>query len=55
MIILHGSANSSKINHMLRTVRRDRICDELQTADQNWQMAIEAILSAQIVDPLAWK
>jgi hypothetical protein len=55
MIILRGSANSSKINHLLRTVCRDRICDELQTADKNWQMAIEAILSAQIDDPLTWK
>jgi hypothetical protein len=34
MIILRSSANSSKINHMLRTVCRDRI-RELQTADQN--------------------
>jgi hypothetical protein len=33
MIILHGSANSSKINHLLRTVRRDRIRDELQIAE----------------------
>ncbi len=55
MIILRGSANSSKINHLLRTVRRDCIRDELQTADQNWHMAIEAILSALIDDPLAWK
>jgi hypothetical protein len=45
----------SKINHLLRTVRRDHIRDELQIADQNWQMAIKAILSAQIDDPLAWK
>jgi hypothetical protein len=29
MIILHGSANSSKINHLLCTMHRDRICDEL--------------------------
>jgi hypothetical protein len=29
MIILHGSANLSKINHLLRTVHRDRICDKL--------------------------
>jgi hypothetical protein len=36
MIILCGSANSSKINHLLRTVRRDRIRDKLQTVDQNW-------------------
>jgi hypothetical protein len=55
MIILHGSTNSSKINHLLRTVRRDRIRDELQTVDQNWQMAIEAIFSAQFDDSLAWK
>jgi hypothetical protein len=55
MIILRGSANSSKINHLLRTVRRDRIHDKLQSVDQNWQMAIEAILSAQIDDSLAWK
>ncbi len=55
MIILHNNANSSKINHLLRTVRRDRIRDKLQTANQNWQMAIEAILFAQIDDPLAWK
>jgi hypothetical protein len=55
MIILRGSANSSKINHLLHTVRRDRIHDKLQSADQNWQMAIEAIFSAQIDDPLAWK
>jgi hypothetical protein len=55
MIILHGSANSSKINHLLRTVHRDRIRNELQTVDQNWQMAIKAILSPQIDNPLAWK
>ncbi len=55
MIILRGSANSSKINHLLYTVHRDRIRDELQTANQNWQMAIEAILFAQIDDSLAWK
>jgi hypothetical protein len=55
MIILRGSTNSSKINHLLRTVRRDRIHDELQTTDQNWQMAIEAILSTKIDNPLAWK
>jgi hypothetical protein len=55
MIILRGSANSSKINDLLRTVCRDRICDELQTTDHNWQMAIEAKLSAQIDDLLAWK
>jgi hypothetical protein len=36
MIILRSSANSSKINHLLRILRRDRIYDELQTADQNW-------------------
>ncbi len=35
MIILHGSTNSSKINHLLRIVRRDRIRDELQTVDKN--------------------
>jgi hypothetical protein len=29
MIILCGSANSSKINHLFRTVRRDRIHDKL--------------------------
>jgi hypothetical protein len=28
MIILRGNTNSSKINHLLRTVRRDRIRDE---------------------------
>jgi hypothetical protein len=33
MIILRDSTNSSKINHLLRTVGRDRICDELQTTD----------------------
>ncbi len=33
MIILRGSANSSKINHLLRTVRQDCIRDELQTID----------------------
>ncbi len=55
MIILRGSANSSKINHLLHLVHQDRIRDELQTADQNWQMAIKAILSPQINDPLAWK
>jgi hypothetical protein len=55
MIILRGNANSSKISHLLCIMREDRIRDELQTADQNWQMAIEAILSAQIDDPLAWK
>jgi hypothetical protein len=55
MIILRGSANSSKINHLLYTVHRDRIRDELQIANQNWQMAIEAILFAQIDDSLAWK
>jgi hypothetical protein len=55
MIILRGNANSSKINHLLCTVRRDRIRDELQTANQKCQMAIEAILSAQIDDPFAWK
>ncbi len=53
MIILRGSANLSKINHLLCIVHRDHIRDELQIADQNWQMAIEAILSAQIDDPLA--
>jgi hypothetical protein len=55
MIILRGSANSSKINHLLRTVRRDRIRNELHTTDQNWQMAIKAILFTQIDNPLAWK
>ncbi|CAM6022397.1 unnamed protein product [Sphagnum balticum] len=55
MIILRGNANLSKINHLLRTVCRDHIRDELQTVDQNWQMAIKAIFSAQIGDPLAWK
>jgi hypothetical protein len=30
MIILRSSANSSKINHLLRTVRRDHIRDKLQ-------------------------
>jgi hypothetical protein len=55
MIIMRDNANSSKINHMLRIVRQNRIHDELQTANQNWQMAIEAILSAQIDDPLTWK
>jgi hypothetical protein len=29
MIILHGNTNSSKINHLLHTVRRDRIHNEL--------------------------
>jgi hypothetical protein len=29
MIILRGSANSSKINHLLCTMHRDRIRDEL--------------------------
>jgi hypothetical protein len=29
MIILRGNANSSKINHLLRTMARDRICDKL--------------------------
>ncbi len=33
MIILRGSANSSKINHLLRIVRQDRVRDELQIAD----------------------
>jgi hypothetical protein len=28
MIILRGSANSPKINHVLRTVHRDLICDK---------------------------
>jgi hypothetical protein len=55
MIILRDSANSSKINQLLHTVRCDRILDELQTADQNWQMAIEAILSTQIDDLFEWK
>jgi hypothetical protein len=55
MIIQRDSANSSKINHLLHTMRRDDIRDELETVDQNWQMAIEAILFAQIDDPLAWK
>jgi hypothetical protein len=55
MIILRDTTNSSKINHLLRTVRRDRIRDKLQTADQNRQMAIEDILSAQIDDSVAWK
>jgi hypothetical protein len=55
MIILRDTPNSSKINHLFCTVRRDYICDKLQTADQNWQMVIEAILSAQIVDPFASK
>jgi hypothetical protein len=55
MIILRGNANSSKINHLLCTVHRDCIRDELQTANQNWQMAIKAILSAQIDDSFAWK
>ncbi len=36
MIILRGSTNSSKINHLLRTVHQDCIYDELQTVDQNW-------------------
>ncbi len=36
MIILQDNANSSKINHPLRTVRRDRIRDELQIVEQNW-------------------
>jgi hypothetical protein len=35
-IIMRDNGNSSKINHLIRTVRRDRIRDELQTADQNW-------------------
>jgi hypothetical protein len=35
MIILCGNANSSKINHLFRTVRQDHIRDELQTANQN--------------------
>jgi hypothetical protein len=55
MIILRDNANSSKINHLLCTMHRDDIRNELQTADQNSQMAIEAILFAQIIDPLAWK
>jgi hypothetical protein len=55
MIILRGIANLSKINHLFHTVRRDHICDELQTTDQNWQMGIKAILFAQIDDPLTWK
>jgi hypothetical protein len=33
MIILPGSANSCKINHLLRTMRRDHIRDELQIGD----------------------
>jgi hypothetical protein len=33
MIILCDSANSSKINHLLLTMRRDRIHDELQSTD----------------------
>ncbi len=36
MIMLRGSANSSKINHLLRTMCRDRICDQFETIDQNW-------------------
>ncbi len=36
MLILYDSANSSKINHLLRTMRRDRIRDELEIVDQNW-------------------
>ncbi len=55
MIILRGNANSSKIDHLLRTVHRDRIRNILQIIDQNWKMAIGAILFAQIDDPLAWK
>jgi hypothetical protein len=55
MIILHDSANLSKINHLLCIVRWDHIHNELQTVDQNWTMAIEAILSAQIDNLLAWK
>jgi hypothetical protein len=55
MIILRDIGNSSKINHLVGIVRRDGIRDELQTVDQNWQMAIEAIFSDQIGDPLAWK
>jgi hypothetical protein len=35
MINLRGSANSSKINHLFRTVHCDCIRDKLQTADQN--------------------
>jgi hypothetical protein len=35
MIILRCSANLSKINHLLRTVRWDCIRDELQIANQN--------------------
>jgi hypothetical protein len=31
MIILRGSANSSKINHLLYTMRQDHIHDELPT------------------------
>jgi hypothetical protein len=33
MIILRDNANSSKINHLLRTVRQDRIHDELKITD----------------------
>ncbi len=55
MIIMCGSANSSKINHLLCIVRCDRINDKLHIANQNWQMVIEAILSAQIDDSLTWK
>jgi hypothetical protein len=29
MIILRGNANSSKINHLLHTMRQDRIRDDL--------------------------
>jgi hypothetical protein len=35
IIIMRCNANSSKINHLLCTVRRDRIRDELQIANQN--------------------
>jgi hypothetical protein len=55
MIILRNYTNSSKINHLLRIVRRDDIRNVLQIVDQNWQMVIEAILSAQIDNSLAWK
>jgi hypothetical protein len=35
MIILRGSANSSKINHLIHTMRCNRIRNKLQTTDQN--------------------